>query len=139
MTVQTSEHTTVAAPTCHGHGSAAGDATEGQALRVGRHHEAGTGATALGAVLALPRPVRIIGGAAIGIGALLTVGVPLATLTPFVALGGCLSMHLFMGHGEHGGHSGHGGHGGHGAGGSPGANEAMNAGPTEVTSPRKDV
>jgi hypothetical protein len=123
MTVQTSEQTTVTAPTCHGHGSAAGDMHEAHALPAGGHRERGAGAVALGTVLALPRPVRIIGGAGIGIGALLAVGVPLATLTPFVALGGCLSMHLFMGHDmSHGG-----GHGSHGTTGDPaGAGSADN-------------
>ena len=62
------------------------------------------GVTALGNVMALPRTVRIIGGAGIAIGGLLAVGVPLATLTPLIFLGGCLGMHLFMGHGmSHGG------------------------------------
>jgi hypothetical protein len=69
--------------------------------------QAPAGVAALGAVLALPRTVKIIGGAVVGFGALLLIGVPLATLTPIAALGGCLSMHLFMGHGmSHG--SGHG-------------------------------
>jgi hypothetical protein len=107
MTVQTSEQTTVAAPSCHGHPSAAGDMHEAHAVPAGGYRERGAGAGALGAVLALPRPVRIIGGGAIGLGALLAVGVPLATLTPLVFLGGCLSMHLFMGHGmSHGGEHG---------------------------------
>jgi Protein of unknown function (DUF2933) len=75
----------------------------------------------MGAVVALPRPAKIIGGAVVGLGALLAVGVPLATLTPLVFLGGCLSMHLFMGHGmSHGG-----GHGSHDAnGGAPGYGSA---------------
>ena len=129
MTVQTSEQTTVAAPTCHGHGSAAGDAGETHAMHASGRRQSGTSATALAAVLALPRPVRIIGGAAVGLGGLLAVGVPLATLTPFVALGACLSMHLFMGHG--GGHGG--GHGSHGT-----TGETASAGPAENTPPRKD-
>jgi len=129
MTVQTSEQTTVAGPTCHGNPSAAGDMHEAHALPAGGHQERGAGAAALGTVLALPRPVRIIGGAGIGIGALLAVGFPLATLTPFVALGGCLSMHLFMGHDmSHGG-----GHGSHGT-----TGETASAGPAENTPPRKD-
>jgi hypothetical protein len=129
MTVQTSEQTTVAAPTCHGHGSAAGDAGETHAMHASGRRERGTGAGALGAVVALPRPVKIIGGAAIGFGALLAVGVPLATLTPLLFLGGCLSMHLFMGHGmNHGG-----GHGSHGT-----TGETASAGPAENTPPRKD-
>ncbi len=33
------------------------------------------------------------------------------TALPWLLIGGCLVMHLFM-HGGHGGHSGHGGHGG---------------------------
>jgi len=129
MTVQTSERTTVAAPTCHGHGSAAGDAGETHAMHASGRRQSGTSATALAAVLALPRPIRIIGGAAVGLGGLLAVGVPLATLTPFVALGGCLSMHLFMGHG--GGHGG--GHGSHGT-----TGETASAAPAENTPPRKD-
>lgn len=107
MTVQTSEPTTVAVPSRHGHGSAA----EGlQAVHESRGRDAnGAGSVALGALVALPRNVKIIGGAVVGFGALLAVGVPLATLTPLVFLGGCLSMHLFMGHGmSHG--SGHGSH-----------------------------
>jgi hypothetical protein len=129
MTVQTSEQSTVAAPTCHGHGSAAGDAGETHAMHASGRRQSGTSATALAAVLALPRPIRIIGGAAVGLGGLLAVGVPLATLTPFVALGGCLSMHLFMGH--DGGHGG--GHGSHGT-----TGETASAGPAENTPPRKD-
>ena len=125
MTVQTIEQTSVAAPTCHGHGSAAGDAGETHAMHASGRRQSGTSATALAAVLALPRPIRIIGGAAVGLGGLLAVGVPLATLTPFVALGGCLSMHLFMGHG--------GGHGSHGT-----TGETASAGPAENTPPRKD-
>jgi len=129
MTVQTSERTTVAAPTCHGHGSAAGDAGETHAMHASGRRQSGTSATALGAVVALPRPVKIIGGAAIGFGALLAVGVPLATLTPLLFLGGCLSMHLFMGHGmNHGG-----GDGSHGT-----AAGAAGARPADDTSPRND-
>ena len=108
MTIQTSE-TTVAAPSCHGHGSAPGDTMEADAHQADGRTDASTGTKAFGAVLALPRSAKIIGGAVVGLGALLAVGVPLATLTPLVFLGGCLSMHLFMGHGmSHGG--GHGSH-----------------------------
>jgi len=129
MTVQTSERTTVAAPTCHGHGSAAGDAGETHAMHASGRRQSGTSATALGAVVALPRPVKIIGGAAIGLGGLLAVGVPLATLTPLLFLGGCLSMHLFMGHGmNHGG-----GDGSHGTAERPTSVEA-----SDDTSPRRD-
>ncbi len=60
------------------------------------------------AVMALPRTAKLIGGAVLGFGVLLAIGVPLATLTPLIAVGGCLSMHLFMGHGmAHGNHAGH--------------------------------
>ena len=128
MTVQTSEQSTAAAPTCHGQASAAGDAGETHAMHASGRRQSGTSATALGVVVGLPRPVKIIGGAAIGLGGLLAVGVPLAALTPFVALGGCLSMHLFMGHGGHG--AGHGSHGTTG--------EAASAGTAENTPPRKD-
>jgi hypothetical protein len=49
--------------------------------------------------------------------------VPLATLTPLVFLGGCLSMHLFMGHGmSHG--EGHGSHDSKAASGSGSAEDA---------------
>jgi hypothetical protein len=129
MTVQTSEQPTAAAPSCHGHGSAAGDAHEAHGLHDGSHREYRAGATAIGSILALPRPVRIIGGAAIGFGALLAVGIPLATLTPLLFLGGCMSMHLFMGHDmSHGG--------GHGSHASNGGNAG--AGSTDETSPQRD-
>jgi hypothetical protein len=97
-------------------------------LPAGERRERGTGAATLGAVLALPRPVRIIGSAGIGFGALLAVGVPLATLTPLIFLGGCLSMHLFMGHGM----SHDGGHGSHES------HEAAGAGSADDTSSRRD-
>jgi hypothetical protein len=105
MTVQTSEPTTVAAASCHGHASA----DEGGHDAHEAHGASAAGTSALGAVAALPRNVKIIGGAVVGVGALLAVGVPFATLTPLLALGGCLGMHLFMGHDmSHGG--GHGSH-----------------------------
>ncbi len=127
MNVQTNEHTTVA-PSSHEHGSVAGDAHEAHAMPATGRRADGAGVTALGTVLALPRTVRIIGGAGVVIGGLLAVGVPLATLTPLLLLGGCLSMHLFMGHGmSHG--EGHGQHETTGAAG---------AGPAEDTSPRRD-
>jgi hypothetical protein len=108
MTVQTSESTAIAAPSRHGHGSTAEDGGAHASHDAGTH-EAVAGNGALGAVVALPRNVKIVGGAVVGFGALLAVGVPLATLTPLVFLGGCLGMHLFMGHGmSHGG--GHGSH-----------------------------
>jgi hypothetical protein len=56
-------------------------------------------------LLALPRWVRIGAAVVFGLGFLLAIGVPLATLTPLLFLGGCLGMHLFMGHDmSHGGH-----------------------------------
>jgi hypothetical protein len=119
MTVQTSEQ---AAATRVAH--------EADELHGGSGGEAPAGVAALGAVLALPRTVKIIGGAAVGFGALLAVGVPLATLTPLVFLGGCLSMHLFMGHGmSHGG--AHGSHDSNGA--------APGAGSPQDTSTRTDA
>ena len=106
MTVQATESTAIATPSCHGHGSAPSDTIEAHAHHADGRTDASTGTKAFGAVLALPRAAKIIGSALIGLGALLAVGVPLATLTPLVFLGGCLSMHLFMGHGgEHGSHS----------------------------------
>lgn len=109
MTVQTSEPTTVAAASCHGHASAdEGGHSAHESHATGRGASV-AGTSALGAVVAMPRNVKIIGGAVAGVGALLVVGVPLATLTPLLALGGCLGMHLFMGHDmSHGG--GHGTH-----------------------------
>ncbi len=130
MTVQTSEPTNVAEPSCHGHGSAAGDVYGAHELNGTGNREIGAGSTALGAVVALPRSVKIIGGAIVGLGALLAVGVPLATLTPLVFLGGCLSMHLFMGHGMSHGE----GHGSHSA--TPTAGGSSSA---EDTSPRTGV
>ncbi len=127
MTLQTNGHTTVG-PLSHEHASATGDAHLAHPIPATGRRGDGAGVTALGTLLALPRTVRIIGGAGVVIGALLAVGVPLATLTPLLLLGGCLSMHLFMGHGmSHG--EGHGQHGTTGAAG---------AGPAEDTSPRRD-
>lgn len=55
-----------------------------------------------------------IGALGVG-GALLAVGVPVSTLFSFALLGGCLGMHLFMGHGmSHSGHAASDGHAGHG-------------------------
>lgn len=109
MTVRTSEPTTVAAPSCHEHASAAEGGQSAHESRTTGSAANGAGTTALVALVALPRTTKIIGGAALGFGALLAVGVPLATLTPLVFLGGCLGMHLFMGHDmSHGG--GHGSH-----------------------------
>lgn len=107
MTVRTSEATPVATPSCHG--SAGEDGPIPHAAHATGDGANGAGAAALGALVALPRNAKIIGGSAVGLGALLSLGVPLATLTPLVFLGGCLGMHLFMGHGmSHGG--GHGSH-----------------------------
>jgi hypothetical protein len=129
MTVQTSEPV-VATPSCHGHGSAPSDTMEAHAHHAHGRTDASTGTKAFGAVLALPRSAKIIGSAVIGLGALLAVGVPLATLTPLVFLGGCLSMHLFMGHGmSHGGE-----HGSHSA-----APTAPDSGSAEGASPRTGV
>lgn len=107
MTVQTSEATPVATPSCHG--SAGEDGSSPHAANATGSGANGAGAAALGTLVALPRNVKIIGGAVVGLGALLALGVPLATLTPLVFLGGCLGMHLFMGHGmSHGGvHASH--------------------------------
>lgn len=103
MTVQTSEAD--AAPSRHGHASGSGVDGEAHAMHDGRSVGAGAGPVA--AIFALPRTVKIVGGAALGFGALVAIGVPLATLTPLVFLGGCLGMHLFMGHGmSHGGDHG---------------------------------
>lgn len=122
MTVQTGEQTPAAAASCHGHGPAD---TSAAADRRGGN---GGGQTAVSRILALPRNAKIIGAAVIGIGALLAVGVPLITLYPLLMLGGCLGMHLFMGHGmNHGGaHESH----------QP--NEVATAGPTENASSRSD-
>ena len=62
---------------------------------------------ALAAALRLDRRVWLGGGAVAGIGALLALGVPASALLPFAAVGACLGMHLFMGHGGHGAHDGH--------------------------------
>ena len=62
---------------------------------------------ALAAALRLDRRVWLGGGAVAGVGALLAIGVPASSLIPFAAVGACLGMHLFMGHGGHGGHDGH--------------------------------
>ena len=120
MTVQTNDHTTVA-PSGHDHGSGTGEAGQAYAKSAADHRQSGTSATAFRTVLALPRPVRIVGGAGVVVGGLLVIGVPIATLTPLLFLGGCLSMHLFMGHGQHGT-----------AGGTAGAGAA------EATPPRTD-
>jgi hypothetical protein len=129
MTVQATESTAIATPSCHGHGSAPEDGGAHASHDAGTH-EAVAGNGALGAVVALPRNVKIVGGAVVGFGALLAVGVPLATLTPLVFLGGCLSMHLFMGHGmSHGG--AHGSHDSNGA--------APGAGSPQDTSTRTDA
>lgn len=66
---------------------------------------------ALAAALRLDRRLWLGGGAVAGIGALLAIGVPASSLIPFAAVGACLGMHLFMGHGGHGGHGGHDSHG----------------------------
>ncbi len=63
---------------------------------------------ALAAALRIDRRVWLGGGAIVGAGALLAAGVPASTLLLVGAVGGCLGMHLFMGHG---GHTGHGGDG----------------------------
>ncbi len=55
---------------------------------------------------ALPRGVKLAGGAAIGFVALVAAGVPLAVLAPFAGPAACLGMMLLMGHGMHGGHGG---------------------------------
>ena len=62
---------------------------------------------ALAAALRLDRRVWLGGGAVAGVGALLAIGVPASSLIPFAAVGACLGMHLFMGHGGHGAHDGH--------------------------------
>jgi hypothetical protein len=121
MAVQIGEPTTATGASCHAHGSAD---TESAAAR----RREGGGQTAVSRVVALPRNAKIIGAAVIGIVALLAAGVPLVTLYPLILLGGCLGMHLFMGHGmNHGG-----AHGSH----QP--NEGVTAGPTENASPRRD-
>jgi hypothetical protein len=123
MTVPTAEQTNIAAGSCHGHGPAD---THAAADRHGDN--GGSARTATSRLLALPSNAKIIGAAVIGIGALLAVGVPLITLYPLLMLGGCLGMHLFMGHGmNHGGaHESH----------QP--NEVATAGPTENASSRSD-
>ena len=122
MTVQTGEQTTPVAGSSHGHGPADTHAA------ADRHGDNGGGQTAVSRVLALPRNAKIIGAAVIGIVALLAAGVPLVTLYPLILLGGCLGMHLFMGHGMNYG----------GAHGSHQPNEGVTAGPTENASPRRD-
>ncbi len=62
---------------------------------------------ALAAVLRIDRRVWLGGGAIVGVGALVAAGVPPFTLLPLGAVGACLAMHLFMGHGGHAGHAGH--------------------------------
>jgi hypothetical protein len=122
MTVQTGDQTTAAAASCHAYGPADTNAA------ADRRGDNGGGQTAVSRVRALPRNAKILGGGVIGIGALLAFGVPLVTLYPLIMLGGCLSMHLFMGHGmNHGG-----AHGSH----QP--NEVATADPTATTSPRSD-
>lgn len=112
MTAQSREQTHPVAPACHGHTDSAAPVSHG-VPRAGQRRASGS---ALGVVLALPRWAQILGAAAVVLGALLAVGVPLASLLPLLAVGGCLGMHLFMGHGmSHGG--GHAGHGGTKAGG----------------------
>ena len=73
--------------------------------RTHEHHAAAPASTRVVArLLALPRPVQVAGAAAVVIGGLFALGAPLATLTPRLALGGCLGMHLLMGHSTmHGG------------------------------------
>jgi hypothetical protein len=57
--------------------------------------------------MALPRPAKVAIGGAIGVAGILAIGVPLSALAPVLAVGGCLAMHLVMGHGAgHGGHAG---------------------------------
>ncbi len=62
---------------------------------------------AIVATLRIDRRIWLGGGAIVGIGALLVAGVPASTLLLLGAVGACLGMHLFMGHGGHGGHAGH--------------------------------
>ena len=103
MTVQSRDSTRTAAPVRHGHSKPA--APGGNTLpRAGERRGSGS---AVAVVLALPRWARILGGSAVLLAALFAVGVPLASL---LAVGGCLAMHLFMGHGmsHGGGHAGHG-------------------------------
>jgi hypothetical protein len=57
-------------------------------------------------VAALPTRLKLAGGLAVAIAALLVAGVPLTTFVPFAGLAACLGMHLFMGHG-HGDHHDH--------------------------------
>ena len=90
----------------HDTGVESNDALEGGAMPQGDAEPALS--PALAAALRLDRRVWLGGGAVAGIGALLVLGVPASALLPFIALGGCLGMHLFMGHGGHGGHEGHG-------------------------------
>jgi hypothetical protein len=51
-------------------------------------------------VAALPTRLKLAGGLAVAIAALLVAGVPLTTFVPFAGLAACLGMHLFMGHGH---------------------------------------
>lgn len=68
---------------------------------------AGTDVTAGTRLTRLDRRIWLAGGALVGLGALLAVGVSAWALAPFVIIGACLGMHLFMGHGGHGGHGEH--------------------------------
>jgi hypothetical protein len=106
VTVHSREQARPAAPACQGHTDSAAPASEG----VPRAGQRGAGGSALGVVLALPRWARILGAVAVLLGALLAVGVPFASFAPLLAVGGCLVMHLLMGHGTShgGGHAGHG-------------------------------
>lgn len=81
-------------------------------------------------LMALPPPAKVAIGGAIGVAGILAIGVPLSALAPFLAVGGCLAMHLFMGHGS--GHGGHAGpdHGAHRGGGSEATQAPADQGPT---------
>lgn len=94
MTVETSQRTLPVAPGRHGHIHPENAATDAVA-------RSGVGRAAVSVMAVLrttPRRAQVLVGAVI-VGALLAIGVPLASLVPLLALGGCVGMHVFMGHG----------------------------------------
>jgi hypothetical protein len=57
--------------------------------------------TLVATIGSLPIRIKVIGGLAVAVAALLVAGVPASTFVPFAGVAGCLGMHLFMGHGDH--------------------------------------
>ena len=52
-------------------------------------------------LMALPRPAKVAIGGAIGVAAILAIGVPLSALAPVLAVGGCLTEEGRLAQGRH--------------------------------------